>query len=198
MLKRPGQNVLAGRFNVKLVPTAIAGVFVAETNAFQDSRGAFARLFCEREMAGAVGERKIQQINQSRTAAVGAVRGMHFQLAPHAEMKMVRCLKGRVWDVAVDLRAGSPTFLRHHAQELSAANASMLVIPEGCAHGFQVLEPDSELLYLHTASYTPSAEGGVRFDDPALNLPWPLPVTDLSERDKKHPLLNKNFLGINL
>jgi dTDP-4-dehydrorhamnose 3,5-epimerase len=183
---------------MKLVPTRIAGVFVAQTNAFQDRRGAFARLFCETELAEALAGRTIQQINQSRTATVGAVRGMHFQFAPQAEMKMVRCLKGRVWDVAVDLRQGSPTFLQHHARELSPSNALMLMIPEGCAHGFQVLEPDSELLYLHTASYMPSAEGGIRFDDPALNLPWPVPVTDLSERDKQHPLLNKNFLGITL
>lgn len=190
--------MLAGRCDVKLAPTAIAGVFVAETNAFQDSRGAFARLYCESELAEAVAGRRIRQINHSRTAAVGAVRGLHFQFAPHAETKMVRCLKGRVWDVAVDLRAGSPTFLQYHAQELSPANALMLVIPEGCAHGFQVLEPDSELLYLHTASYAPAAEGGVRFDDPALNLPWPLRITDLSERDKQHPLLNKNFQGITL
>ncbi len=189
---------MAGRFDVKLVSTRIAGVFVAQTNAFQDNRGAFARLFCEADLADALAERTIQQINHSRTAAVGAVRGMHFQLPPHAEMKMVRCLKGRVWDVAVDLREGSPTFLQHHAQELSPSNALMLVIPEGCAHGFQVLEPDSELLYLHTASYTPSAEGGVRFDDPALSLPWPLQITDLSERDKQHPLLNKDFRGITL
>lgn len=183
---------------MKIVSAAIAGVCVAETNYFQDSRGAFARLFCETELADAVGNRKIRQINQSRTTATGAVRGMHYQLAPHAEMKMVRCTKGRVWDVAVDLRAGSPTFLQYHAQELSASNALMLIIPEGCAHGFQVIEPDSELLYLHTASYAPSAEGGVRFDDPALNIAWPLPVTDLSERDKQHPLLNKNFQGIDL
>lgn len=181
---------------MKLVPTAIAGVFVAQTNAFQDSRGAFARLYCETELAEAVAGRQIRQINHSRTAAVGAVRGMHFQFAPDAETKMVRCLKGRVWDVAVDLRKGSPTFLQHHAQELSPSNALMLVIPEGCAHGFQVLEPDSELLYLHTANYTPGAEGGVRFNDPVLNLLWPLQITDLSERDKKHPLLNKNFQGI--
>ena len=181
---------------MKLMSTAIAGVFVAETNAFQDNRGAFARLFCDSDLAAAVGDRKIQQINQSRTAAVGAVRGMHFQFAPHAEIKLVRCLKGRVWDVAVDLRKGSPTFLQWHAQELSAINALMLLIPEGCAHGFQVLEPDSELLYLHTAGYAPSAEGGVRFDDPALNLPWPLPVADVSERDKQHPLISPNFPGI--
>jgi dTDP-4-dehydrorhamnose 3,5-epimerase len=183
---------------MNLVPTAIAGVFVSETKAHQDARGAFARLFCERELADAIGGRKIQQINRSRTASVGAVRGMHFQLAPHAEMKMVRCIRGRVWDVAVDLRKGSPTFLKHHAQELSEANGLMLIIPEGCAHGFQVLEPDTELLYLHTASYEPSAEGGVRFDDPALNLPWPLAVTDLSDRDKNHPLLKNNFPGISL
>lgn len=181
---------------MNLHPTAIAGVFVAETKALQDSRGAFARLFCESDLAQAIGGRRIEQINHSRTAAVGAIRGLHFQEAPHAEMKMVRCLRGRVWDVALDLRKGSPTFLKWHAQELSAANALMLVIPEGCAHGFQVLEADSELLYLHTASYTPSAEGGVRFDDPALSVPWPLRVTDVSDRDKKHPLLSKDFQGI--
>jgi dTDP-4-dehydrorhamnose 3,5-epimerase len=183
---------------VRLVSTPIAGVFVAETKAFRDDRGAFARLFCESELAAAIGGRRIEQINHSCTAAVGAIRGLHFQQAPYAEMKMVRCLKGRVWDVALDLRKGSPTFLQWHAQELAAANTLMLVIPEGCAHGFQVLEPDSELLYLHTASYTPSAEGGVRFDDPMLNVPWPLPVTDVSERDRKHPLIHKNFQGIDV
>lgn len=196
MSRRPRPRKWPGPTSVKLIATAIAGVFVAETQAFQDKRGAFARLFCEHELSDAVGARHIEQINHSRTSAVGAVRGLHFQRAPHAEMKMVRCLKGRVWDVAVDLREGSRTFLQWHAQELSAVNALMLVIPEGCAHGFQVLEPDSELLYLHTASYTPSAEGGVRFDDPALKLPWPLPVTDLSERDKQHPLISQNFSGI--
>ncbi|MDP3229864.1 MAG: dTDP-4-dehydrorhamnose 3,5-epimerase family protein [Acidovorax sp.] len=183
---------------MRLFPTLIAGVFVAETKAFEDKRGAFSRLFCESELAEAIGGRRIEQINHSRTATVGAIRGLHFQQAPHAEMKMVRCLKGRVWDVALDLRKDSPTFLKWHAQELSAANALMLVIPEGCAHGFQVLEPDSELLYLHTASYTPSAEGGVRFDDTALNLPWPLPAADVSERDRKHPLIHNNFQGITL
>lgn len=181
---------------MKLLPTAIAGVFVVDTKSFQDSRGAFTRLFCERELADAVGGRHIDQINHSRTATIGAVRGLHFQRPPHAETKMVRCLKGRVWDVAVDLRKGSRTFLQWHAQELSATNSLMLVIPEGCGHGFQVLEPDSELLYLHTASYTPLVEGGVRFDDPALNIPWPLPVADLSKRDKEHPLINKNFQSI--
>ncbi len=114
---------------------------------------------------------------------------------PHAEMKLVRCLRGRVWDVAVDLRAESPTFLHWHAEELSPDNHRMVVIPEGCAHGFQVLTPDSELLYLHTAFYAPDAEGGVRHDDPALGIRWPLPVTDLSPRDRSHPLIDAGDRG---
>jgi dTDP-4-dehydrorhamnose 3,5-epimerase len=129
---------------------------------------------------------------------MGAVRGLHFQHAPHAEMKLVRCVKGRVWDVALDLRKGSPTFLQWHAQELTPNNSLMLIIPEGCAHGFQVLDPDSELLYLHTASYMPTTEGGIRFDDPAVKIAWPLPVADLSERDKQHPYINEHFFGITL
>src|SRR3546814_6280440 len=145
-----------------------------------------------------MGGRHIVQINHSRTTMVGAVRGMHFQSAPHAEMKLVRCLKGRVWDVAVDLRAGSPTFLRWHAQELSEDNARMLVISEGCAHGFQALEPDSELLYLHTAPYTPEVEGGLVYDDPRLAIKWPLSIADLSARDQQHPYLSIDFPGLHL
>ena len=181
---------------MNVTQTALSGVVVVETTAFADHRGAFARLYCERELAPIVGERRIVQINSSRTRTVGAVRGMHFQAPPHAEMKLVRCLKGRVWDVAVDLRAGSSTFLKWHPEELTPENSRMLVIPEGCAHGFQVLEPDSEILYLHTASYTPDAEGGVRHDDPQLAINWPLPVTDISRRDISHPRIGPDFHGI--
>ena len=178
-----------------LTPTPLPGVMVVTSTPHTDPRGSFARLFCERELAGVLDGRRIVQINQSRTATVGAVRGMHFQCPPHAEMKLVRCLRGRVWDVAVDLRADSPTFLHWHADELSPDNQHMLVIPEGCAHGFQVLAPDSELLYLHTACYVPEAEGGVRHDDPALGIRWPLPVTDLSPRDRGHPLIDAGKRG---
>lgn len=182
---------------MKINPTAIHGVMVVETTPHTDHRGAFARLYCERELAPILGNRRIVQINHSRTAAVGAIRGMHFQRPPHAEMKLVRCLKGRVWDVAVDLRTDSPTFLKWHAEELAPENARMLVIPEGCAHGFQVLAPDSELLYLHTAFYTPDAEGGVRHEDLQLAITWPLPVTDISPRDPAHPLIGPDFHGTN-
>lgn len=176
--------------------TQIPGAMVVEQLPFQDNRGAFGRLFCEKSLVETLGARHIVQINHSRTRAIGAVRGMHFQHAPHAEMKMVRCLKGRVWDVVLDLRANSPTFLQWHAEELSPETAKMLVIPEGCAHGFQVLEADSELLYLHSALYEPKAEGAVRFDDPLVNIAWPLPVTDLSQRDKEHALLSNDFAGL--
>ncbi len=178
--------------------TQLEGLFVVETSPHIDSRGAFARLYCEKELAEVVGQRHILQINHSRTSTVGAVRGLHFQRSPHAEMKLVRCLKGRVWDVAVDLRKNSSTLLRWHAEELTPDNARMMVIPEGFAHGFQVIEPESELLYLHTAFYTPSAESGLRYDDPKLDIDWPLAVTDISERDKKHSLIEMNFEGIGL
>jgi dTDP-4-dehydrorhamnose 3,5-epimerase len=111
-------------------------------------------------------------------------------------MKMVRCLAGRVLDVAVDLRAGSPTFLQWHAEELTPGNARMLVVPEGCAHGFQALEDDCELLYLHTCAYAPEYEDGVRFDDPLVGMHWPLPVRLLSERDRQLPFLTPDFSGI--
>jgi dTDP-4-dehydrorhamnose 3,5-epimerase len=183
---------------MRLVETPISGLVIAETTPFRDARGAFARLFCDKELTSAIGGRHIVQINHSLTCSVGAVRGMHYQRPPHAEMKMVRCLKGRVWDVAVDLRHGSPTFLQWHAQELTPDNALMFIIPEGCAHGFQILEVNSELLYLHTAAYNPEVEGGVRYDDPAIGITWPLHVTDLSVRDQQHLFINNEFQGLKL
>jgi dTDP-4-dehydrorhamnose 3,5-epimerase len=181
---------------LRLEETALAGLSVAYTARRSDARGSFGRLFCDHELAVCFGARHVVQINHSRTTHVGAVRGMHYQRAPHAEMKLVRCLRGAVWDVAVDLRQGSATFLRWHAQELSAENDAMLIIPEGFAHGFQVLEEDSELLYLHTAHYAPDAEGGVSCLDPRLQISWPLPVRDLSARDERHPLLASDFTGL--
>jgi dTDP-4-dehydrorhamnose 3,5-epimerase len=183
---------------MNILDTPVADLKVVQSLPHHDDRGAFIRLFCAQELQPLLGHRQIAQINHSRTRQVGAVRGMHFQFPPHAEMKMVRCLRGRVWDVAVDLRAGSPTFLQWHAQELVQNDAQMLVIPEGFAHGFQVLEPESELLYLHTAYYHPPSEGGLRYDDPGLAIGWPLPPHDLSARDLSHPLLSADFSGIAL
>jgi len=181
---------------MKVYPTTLSGVMVVESTPFVDHRGAFSRLYCAKELSGIIGNRRIVQINHSCTSTVGAVRGMHYQRPPHAEMKLVRCLKGRVWDVTVDLRAGSPTFLKWHAEELTPDNARMMVIPEGCAHGFQVLEADSELLYLHTEFYTPECEGGLYYKDTSINIAWPLPTVDLSQRDSAYLPITPNFTGI--
>lgn len=181
---------------MNVTETGIAGVRVIESTVFKDDRGAFSRIFCARELEDLLGTKAIVQINHSVTSGVGAVRGLHYQHPPHAETKIVRCLKGRVFDIAVDLRQGSPTCLKWVAVELSPDNRQALVIPEGCAHGFQVLERDSELLYLHTAFYTPDAEDAVRFDDPAVAIAWPLTPTDVSMRDLSHPYLDENYKGI--
>ncbi|MGV1005656.1 MAG: dTDP-4-dehydrorhamnose 3,5-epimerase family protein [Candidatus Nanopelagicales bacterium] len=181
---------------MKVFDTPIADLKVVQSTPHQDARGSFVRLFCAEELQPLLGHRQIAQINHSITNRTGAVRGLHFQYPPKAEMKMVRCLRGRVWDVAVDLREGSPTFLKWHAQELNPGDATVMVIPEGFAHGFQTLEPNSELLYLHTASYDPQSEGGLRHDDPRLGITWPLASRDVSPRDISHPLLENNFTGV--
>jgi dTDP-4-dehydrorhamnose 3,5-epimerase len=181
---------------MEIIATPIAWVSVVGTKPFRDQRGAFYRAFCDTDLEFLLKGRVICQVNVSRTEAVGAIRGMHFQHPPYAEMKLIRCLRGRVWDIALDLRAGSPTFLQWHGVELSPENADMMVIPEGCAHGFQVLESGSELLYLHTSPYVPSAEGGVLYDDPRVNIQWKIPPTDMSKRDTSHPLLLSEFKGL--
>ncbi len=181
---------------MKIEGTPLAGVWLVSTDVHRDLRGGFYRAFCDQDLAGIWGSRLIRQINVSHTAEVGALRGLHWQNPPHGEMKAIRCLRGKVWDVAVDLRAGSPTFLQWFGQELSPENGLMLVLGEGYAHGFQVMAPDSELLYLHSHPYTPSAEAGLRYDDPQLKIPWPLPVTTVSQRDLSLPYLEHSWGGI--
>ena len=179
-----------------ILPTPIDGVKIVETLGCKDARGEFRRAYCADELEPVICGRRILQANLSTTNRVGAIRGMHYQSPPHVEMKLIRCLRGKVWDVAVDLGESSATFLQWFAAELSAENHRMMVIPEGCAHGFQVLEAESELLYLHSASYAPASEGGLRFDDPALQIHWPLAPCDVSLRDLAHPLYDGSFTGI--
>lgn len=183
---------------MRISPTLIEGVMVIDTVTRRDARGGFTRLFCVEELAAVLNGRQIVQINHSLTTLRGTVRGMHLQRPPHAEMKLVRCLKGRIFDVAVDLRAGSTSLCRWHGEELSADNGRILAIPEGCAHGFQTLEADCELLYLHTRAYAPAAEVGVDCRDPALAIAWPLPVAGRSTRDTQHVPLPSRFEGIEL
>ena len=181
---------------MKITATGIDGLVTVDSDRRCDERGSFARQFCRAALQTVIGTRLIEQINVSVTSRAGSVRGLHFQHPPHAEMKLVRCLRGRVWDVAVDLRKGSETFLQWHAEELTRKNNRMFVIPEGFAHGFQALEDDCELLYLHTAAYAPDAEAGVRATDPRLDIAWPLPVSGLSQRDASHEWLAESFTGL--
>jgi len=181
---------------MKFHPTPLSGLWEIETAPRGDERGRLSRLFCRDELAAIRPGLQFVQVNLSATTHRGTVRGMHFQRGPALEAKLIRCLRGKVFDVAVDLRAGSPTFGRWHAVELSEDNDRQVFIPEGFAHGFQALTDGVELLYQHTAAYTPECEGGVRHDDPALGIAWPLPVGIVSARDRAHPLIDSQFPGV--
>ncbi len=169
--------------------TPLAGVRVVHRQAQVDARGLFARVFCAQELAEAGWTKPVAQINHSRSTQAGTVRGLHWQNPPHAEMKLVSCLAGAVWDVVVDLRAASPTYGHWHAETLSAENQLAMLIPEGCAHGFQSLSADAELLYCHSMAYMPQADAGVFALDTQLAIHWPLPVVGLSARDTALPRL---------
>ena len=178
--------------------TPLSGVLILTPRRFADARGWFSEVWNAQTLAGQGIDIAFVQDNHSYSRDAGTVRGLHYQRPPHAEMKLVSCLRGEVWDVAVDLRAGSPTFLQWHAERLSPGNACALLIPPGFAHGFQALTEDAELLYLHSAAYAPGAEAGLNPLDPRLALPWPLPVAEMSERDRSHALLTASFEGVHL
>ncbi len=165
------------------IPTLISDVKVIETTPFTDDRGFFERRFCRNEFSAAGISFSMAQINRSMSKACGTIRGLHFQRVPKSEMKVVQCLKGKVFDVAVDIRENSPTFLKWHAEILSPTNGRSLCIPHGCAHGFQTLEENSEVLYFTDEFYSPDHEGTLHYADPAANVAWPLPVTAISKKD---------------
>jgi dTDP-4-dehydrorhamnose 3,5-epimerase len=183
---------------VKFTATPLSGSYVIEPKPFSDERGWFARTYCKKEFQEVGHTKEWVQINHSFTIKKGAIRGMHFQYPPFTEIKMLRCIAGSVYDVIVDIRSGSPTFLQWFAVELSAANKKMLYIPDGFAHGFQTITGNAELIYHHSAFYEPGHEGGLKYDDPKLNIQWPLPLTEISARDSSHPFITNDFTGINL
>ena len=183
---------------MEFTSTPIPDLYVAKLMPITDSRGFFMRSYCEDELKKIGVNKKIRQINHSCTANVGAVRGMHYQKPDRAEIKMVRCIFGSVFDVAIDLREGSETFLHWYGQYLTRENQKMMIIPEGFAHGFQVIEPDSELLYFHTDIYTPELERGILFDEKRVGVKWPMEVCDLSDRDLAHKKLSDSFTGIKI
>jgi dTDP-4-dehydrorhamnose 3,5-epimerase len=179
-----------------LSATPLAGVMVVRRSPHIDARGSFARLFCADAMAHGGWSGPVVQINHSATTARGTVRGIHYQLPPHAEKKLVSCVRGRVWDVVVDLRRGSPTFLQWHGQELSPDNGVALLVPEGCAHGFQAMSDDAELVYCHSQAFAPLAQRGIHPCEARLAIAWPLPVGNLSQSDSAWPTLGSDFEGV--
>jgi dTDP-4-dehydrorhamnose 3,5-epimerase len=169
--------------------TKLDGAFVIDLDLKEDNRGFFARAFCQHEFEEHGLKPVIAQANIAFNRRRGSVRGMHFQFPPAAETKVVRCTRGAILDIIVDLRPESPTYLDHVAVELTAANHRALYVPERFAHGYQVLEDVTETSYQVGEFYTPQAEGGLRYDDPALGLSWPLPVTEMSDKDRTWPSL---------
>lgn len=157
----------------------------------EDSRGWFARSFCQESFAAAGLHAHYPQHNLSFNRKAGTLRGLHFQIAPHEEVKVISCTRGAIFDVIVDLRPGSPTYGKWHAAELSEENGDALYAPAGFAHGFQTLRDDSEVSYLMGANFVDGAAGGIRYDDPSLAIPWPLPVGTISERDLALPFLQR-------
>ncbi len=184
------------RFDIE--QTSITGLHTIQRNPIGDERGYLERLFCVDELTKIIGNRTIKQINHTMTAKPGTLRGLHFQYPPHAEMKLVSCVRGKVFDVAIDLRENSPTFLQWHAEVLSETNHRTFAIPEGFAHGFQTLTEQCELIYLHTANYEPKAESGLDALDPRLGINWPIPVVERSMRDQQYARIATEFSGVSV
>lgn len=184
------------RFTIDKTP--LQGLNLLTRQPIADARGFFERVFCTEDLSPLLGQRRIVQVNRTISINTGTVRGMHFQRPPHADMKLVSCLRGKVFDVAVDLRKGSPTYLQWHSVELSGDNHRTLAIPEGFAHGFQTLTPDCELLYFHTARYSRECEAGVGALDPMLSIDWPMPIGEMSDRDANRPVLTDQYEGLDV
>jgi len=176
--------------------TPFQGAWLVETEPFRDHRGKFVRFFCQNELREIHNGRPVDQISYSLTVKKGTIRGIHYQYPPKAEIKLIRCLRGAVFDVMVDLRQNSPTFLKWHGEILSGENMKMLYVPQGIAHGFQTLEENCEMLYLHSGFYSPLHQAGLRCDDPKIGIQWPLGVAEISEKDCNFPLLTSDFPGI--
>ena len=181
---------------LKFIETKLKGCYQIEVIPHKDSRGWFSRTYCKNEFREINYNKEWVQLNQSFTKEKAVIRGMHFQLPPFTETKLVRCISGSVYDVAIDLRKASPTFLQWFGVEISAENKKMILIPDGFAHGFQTLTNNCELIYHHTNFYTPDAEGGIRYNDPIIGIKWPLQVSDISEKDSKYVFLKEDFKGI--
>jgi dTDP-4-dehydrorhamnose 3,5-epimerase len=183
---------------MNITPLKLAGAFSIELSPVNDERGSFSRIFCQREFKEIRPGLKFVQVNISCNKKMGTIRGMHYQLSPSAEAKLVGCMVGRALDVIVDIRKGSPTFLQHDIVELGVETNRMVFIPEGFAHGFQTLCDDTRLTYFHTQYYAPECEAGINFADPAVGIEWPLDLVIASEKDQARIMLTSDFQGVDI
>jgi dTDP-4-dehydrorhamnose 3,5-epimerase len=181
---------------MEFIASSIENLYTIHVKKLEDERGLFARTFCKKEFKQIGFDEEFVQFNHSYNKTKGTLRGMHFQYPPYAEVKLIRCVQGAVFDVVVDLRTDSPTFLKYFSVELSAKNMTSILIPKGFAHGFQTLEDNTALIYHHTQYYTPEADAGLRFDDAAIGIQWKMPVITVSEKDKSYKLIDNNFKGM--
>lgn len=179
-------------------PLGLSNAYVIELELCGDDRGRFTRLFCANELKEIGHTKPMVNVNHSYTQKAGTIRGMHFQYPPDAEIKIVKCIRGAIWDCIVDIRKDSPTYLKWEGVELTESNNRMIYVPEGFAHGFQTLTDDVELLYFHSQFYTQQSEGGLRYNDNAMGIKWSLTATVVSERDQSHPLIDSYFEGITI
>jgi dTDP-4-dehydrorhamnose 3,5-epimerase len=179
-------------------PTPLKGAFIITPDLIEDERGFFSRVFCRREFEANGLNPNLVQCNISFNKQKGTLRGMHYQLPPHAETKLVRCTAGAIYDVIIDIRPGSPVFRQWFATELTSTNRHILYVPEGFAHGFQTLADNTEVYYQHSAFFSPGHQRGLRFDDPAFKIAWPLAVSAISDRDGNHALIDEHFAGMRL
>lgn len=185
---------MSERFN--FVESPLRDLYRIERKSINDHRGFLSRFFCANEFNEIGFNKPISQMNHTLTRKKGSIRGMHFQKPPYVDTKIVTCIQGKILDVAIDLRKGSPTFLMWHSEILSSENQFSLFIPDGFAHGFQTLTEDCHILYMHSAPFSPDNEGAINPMDPKLNVRWPLKVTEISKKDKNHPMLDDAFLGV--
>ena len=172
---------------MRITPLSIHGAASVEFEKITDDRGFFARAWCEQEFRHHGLNPRVSQVNFSHNTSRGTIRGLHYQAPPHEEAKFVRCIRGAIFDVLIDIRPGSPTCGSWYGEELSASNRRMLYVPEGCAHGYLALEDDTEVLYQVSQPYVPGVEKGIRYDDPAFNISWPCDVTVVSDKDRGWP-----------
>ena len=177
---------------------SLQGAFTIDVEPFEDNRGFFTRIFCEKEFAKHDLVQHFVQANHSGTRGSGVIRGMHFQHMPHGEVKLVKCVQGAIFDVIIDIRKGSPTFLQWFGAELTAENKRMMYVPAGFGHGFQSISDYSEITYMVSNFYNKESEGGIRYNDAAVNISWPVPVSLVSDKDLKIPLITPAFRGVEM